>query len=111
MAFKTEIEILYDDYKRATSQNTPILTSSNAKDLAKTIFPNNTVRGTVFKKKDDAIEVIFYDPNPEFYCSVFLNPYSGKVIQIDNHLTGFFAFILKGDMQLWLLRDWRTSCG
>lgn len=101
-AFRDEIESLYDNYKKVETQNAPILTPTKAKEYAKEIFPSNTVHGTVFKKEDDAIEVIFYDAEPEFYQSVFLNPYSGEVIQVDNHLSGFFAFILKGHMRLWL---------
>ncbi|WP_241480673.1 PepSY-associated TM helix domain-containing protein [Psychroserpens mesophilus] len=101
-AFRDEIESLYDNYKTVTPQNDPILTPTKAKQLAQEIFPNNTVHGTVFKKADDAIEVIFYDAEPEFYQSVFLNPYSGDVIQVDDHFSGFFAFILKGHMRLWL---------
>lgn len=101
-AFKEEIESLYDDYKKVTPQEQAILTPTQAKELAEAVLPNNTVHGTIFKKKDDAIEVIFYDEEPEFYKSVFLNPYSGEVIQVDDHLSGFFAFILKGHMRLWL---------
>lgn len=101
-AFRDEIESLYDDYKKVTPQDQSILTPTKAKELAKEIFPNKTVHGSLFKKEDDAIEVIFYDAEPEFYQSVFLNPYSGEVIQVDNHLSGFFAFILKGHMRLWL---------
>ncbi|WP_203255939.1 PepSY-associated TM helix domain-containing protein [Hyunsoonleella ulvae] len=101
-AFKDEIESLYNDYKTVTPQNTPILTPTKAKTIAENIFPNNSVHGTVFGKPNEAIEVIFYDAEPEFYQSVFLNPYSGKIIQVDNHLSGFFAFILKGHLRLWL---------
>lgn len=101
-AFRDEIESLYDDYKTVTPQNEPILTPTKVKQLAQEIFPNNTVHGTLFKKEGSAIEVIFYDAEPEFYQSVFLNPYSGEVIQVDNHLSGFFAFILKGHIRLWL---------
>ena len=104
-AFKEEIESLYDDYKKVVPQNQAILTPTQAKQLAKNVFPNNTVHGTLFKKANDAIEVIFYDAEPEFYQSVFLNPYSGKVIQVDDHLSGFFAFILKGHMRMWLPKD------
>lgn len=100
--FKDEIESLNDDYKKVTPQNVPILTPTEAKEFVNDIFPNNTIHGTLFKKEDDVIEVIFYDATPEFYQSVFLNPYSGEVIRIDNHLSGFFAFILKGHMRLWL---------
>ncbi|RKS42808.1 putative iron-regulated membrane protein [Gillisia mitskevichiae] len=101
-SFREEIESLYDDYKKVAPQNESILTPTKAKEIAKEVFPNNTVHGTVFKKADDAIEVIFYDAEPEFYQSVFLNPYTGGVIQVDNHFTGFFAFILDGHMHLWL---------
>lgn len=101
-AFKEEIESLYSGYKKVAPQNESILTPTEAKELTKKIFPNNSVHGTVFGNNDDAIEVIFYDAEPEFYQSVFLNPYSGEIIQIDDHLSGFFAFILKGHMRLWL---------
>lgn len=104
-AFRDEIESLYDDYKKVSPQNEPILTPTEAKMYAQEVFPNNHIHGTLFKKADDAIEVIFYDPEPEFYQSVFLNPYTGKVIQVDDHLSGFFAFILKGHMRLWLPKD------
>ncbi|MDG4714540.1 MULTISPECIES: PepSY-associated TM helix domain-containing protein [Winogradskyella] len=104
-AFREEIESLYDDYKKVTPQDKPILTPTKAKEIALEVFPNNSVHGTLFKKGDDAIEVIFYDAEPEFYQSVFLNPYTGKIIQVDDHLSGFFAFILKGHMRLWLPKD------
>ncbi len=104
-AFRDEIESLYDDYKKVTPQNKPILTPTEAKMYAKEVFPDNHIHGTLYKKADDAIEVIFYDPKPEFYQSVFLNPYTGNVIQVDDHLSGFFAFILKGHMRLWLPKE------
>ena len=91
--------------KKVAPEDKPILTPTEAKYLAEEVFPNNTVHGTLFKKADDAVEVIFYDAEPEFYQSVFLNPYSGEVIQVDNHLTGFFAFTLKGHMRLWLSKE------
>ena len=100
--FREEIEDLYDDYKTVIPlEGTPI-TVTEAKEIALTVFPENTVHGTVFKQQNDAVEVIFYDAEPEFYQSVFLNTYSGKIIQVDNHLTGFFAFILKGHTRVWL---------
>ena len=104
-AFREEIESLYDDYKKVEPQQTAILTPTEAKDIATAVFPRQTIHGTLFKKADDAIEVIFYDAEPEFYQSVFLNPYSGKVIQVDDHLSGFFPFMLKGHMRLWLPKN------
>jgi uncharacterized iron-regulated membrane protein len=93
--FREEIEGLYDDYKTVSPQRGTQITVTEAKEVAQVLFPTNTVHGTVFKQQNDAVEVIFYDAQPEFYQSVFLNPYSGKVIQVDNHLTGFFCFYTK----------------
>ena len=104
-AYKEEIESFYDGYKKVEPQDAPMLTATQVKALATEVFPENTIHGALFKKKDDAIEVIFYDAEPEFYRSVFLHPYSGEVIQVNDHLTGFFAFILKGHMRLWLPKE------
>ncbi|MCL5127580.1 PepSY domain-containing protein [Algibacter sp. L4_22] len=101
-AFRTEIENQYNDYKKVIPQSQAFLTPTEVKKTAERVFPNNTIHGSVFGKADDAIEVIFYDAEPEFYQSVFLNPYSGAIIQVDNHLSGFFAFILKGHTRVWL---------
>lgn len=102
LAFKDEIEDLYSEYKKVTPQNQAFITVSEAKDIATKIYPDNTVHGTVFSKNNAAVEVLFYDADPEFYQSIFINPYSGEIIQIDDHLSGFFAFALKGHMRLWL---------
>ncbi|WP_159018474.1 PepSY-associated TM helix domain-containing protein [Algibacter sp. L3A6] len=101
-AFRTEIENQYNDYKKVTPQDQAFLTPTEVKKTAERVFPNNTIHGSVFGKADDAIEVIFYDAEPEFYQSIFLNPYSGAIIQVDDHLSGFFAFILKGHTRVWL---------
>ncbi|MWW24026.1 PepSY-associated TM helix domain-containing protein [Algibacter lectus] len=101
-AFRTEIENQYNDYKKVTPQSQTFLTPTEVKKIAEKMFPNNTIHGSVFGKADDAIEVVFYDAEPEFYQSVFLNPYSGAIIQVDDHLSGFFAFILKGHTRVWL---------
>ncbi|WP_405415191.1 PepSY-associated TM helix domain-containing protein [Maribacter sp. Asnod1-A12] len=101
-AFRAEIESTYNEYKKVVPQDAPILTPTEAKTIAKKVFPDNHIHGSLFKKADDAIEVIFYDAEPEFYRSVFLNPYTGEVIQVDDHLTGFFAFVLKGHVRMWL---------
>ena len=101
-AFRDEIESLYDEYKTVEQQNVAILTPSEVKNIAENIFPENTIHGAIFGNEGVAIEVVFYDAEPEFYQSVFMNHYTGDIIQIDNHLSGFFAFILKGHMRLWL---------
>lgn len=49
-------------------------------------------------------EVIFYHSSPDstYYYKVFVNPFSGEVLQVHNMLEGFFAWVLKGHFYLWL---------
>lgn len=104
-AFKEEIESLYVDDYTVEIQNAPILTPTEVKTIGNSVFPNNTIHGSIFNNSNEAIEIIFYDAKPEFYQSVFLNPYTGDVMHIENHLSGFFSFILKGHMRLWFPKD------
>ncbi|MEL0456793.1 PepSY-associated TM helix domain-containing protein [Flavobacteriaceae bacterium SZ-1-7] len=103
--FKEEIESFYTDYKIVEVQNKPIITPTQVKEIAHSVFPDNSIHGSVFSNENEAIEVVFYDREPEFYQSVFINPYSGEVLHVENRLSGFFAFMLKGHMRLWLPRE------
>lgn len=100
-SFKEEIESLYVDNYTVEIQNKPILTPTQVKTIGESVFPNNTIHGAIFNNGNEAIEIIFYDAEPEFYHSVFLNPYTGHLMHKENHLSGFFSFILKGHMRLW----------
>ena len=102
-AFKDEILSFSEDYRTVQTENKPIITPLKARTIAQQVFPKNTVHGTIFKNNNtEFVEVIFYDAEPEFYQSVYLNPYSGEIIKINDHLSGFFAFVLKGHIRLWL---------
>ena len=102
-AFKDEIESLYDDYKYVTPKDSTIITATKAKEIAQNVFPEQHIHGVLYQNtKDEAVEVIFYNEAPEFYQSVFLNPYSGEIIKVKDHTSGFFGFVLKGHVRLWL---------
>jgi uncharacterized iron-regulated membrane protein len=80
-----------------------MITATQAKELAQVVYPEHVVHGTLYGQPDEPVEVIFYQADPEeFYRSVYLHPYDGRVLQTRDHLTGFFAFILDGHMYLWL---------
>ena len=102
-SFKEEIESLYDNYKTVSLQEADIIEASKAKELAQKVFPKQHIHGVLYQNdKQSAVEVIFYNEEPEFYQSVFLNPYSGDVIKKIDHTAGFFGFVLKGHVRLWL---------
>ncbi|WP_299183471.1 PepSY domain-containing protein [uncultured Aquimarina sp.] len=101
--FKEEIESFYDDHKYVTPQDQEFLEASMIKELAENVIPKKTIHGVIYGKPDEAIEVVFYEAEPEiFYQSVFLNPYSGEFIKRIDNDAGFFGFILKGHLRLWL---------
>lgn len=103
-AFKEEIEAPSSDFKFVEIQeNTAFIKASKVKQLAEKVIPNHTIHGVVYGKPNEAIEVIFYEAEPElFYQSVFLNPYTGNFIKTVDNTKGFFAFVLEGHMWLWL---------
>ena len=101
--FKEEIENLDNDYKFVEVEQKEFIVASNAKIIAKKVIPNKTIHGVVYGKPNEAVEVVFYEAKPQlFYQSLFLNPYSGKVLKVVDHNTGFFSFVLKGHIRLWL---------
>ncbi len=101
--FKEEIEGFYNDYKYVSVQQEHFIKASEVKDLAEIIIPDKTIHGVIYGKPNEAIEVVFYEAEPEvFYQSVYLNPYTGEFIKRVDNTAGFFGFVLKGHLQLWL---------
>lgn len=100
--FKEEITSLTDDYKYVEAQEEAFIAPSKARDIALGVIPDRTIHGIGYGDKTDAIEVVFYEPDPEFYHVLHLNPYSGEVLNHSNVRSGFFAFILDGHMNLWM---------
>lgn len=101
--FQEEIIALTSEVPTVTPRNTPELDPLEAKAVAQNIFPGKHVHGTLYEGGDKPIQVIFYEEEPEeFYTSVFIEPWTGEVLFVDNHLEGFFHFIIEGHMHLWL---------
>lgn len=102
--FQAEITQMIDGDRAVKPGNRPFITPGEAKALASAIYPGRQIHGTAYGRATDPIEVIFYEAEPEFYHSVYLNPYSGDVLDTKDHREGFFWFVLKGHLYLWLPR-------
>ena len=100
--FQEEIRNIDADYKTVQAQNQPFLPASKVKEIAQTVFPDKAIHGVIFGAKNQALEVVFYEAEPEFYQKVFINPYSGEILHVENFLVGFLAFVLDGHLNLWL---------
>lgn len=99
--FQEEIRGLYKTTK-VIEQDAPFLTATQAKAKAQKVFPDKDIHGVSFGQPDEALEVIFYEAKPKFYQKVYLNPYTGEVVYVEDYLSGFFPFILRGHQYLWL---------
>lgn len=101
--FKEEIKSFNNDYKYVIPQEQDFITASRVKNIAEGIIPHRSIHGVIYGKRNESIEVVFYEAEPDvFYQSVFLNPYSGDFIKKIDNDAGFFAFVLKGHLRLWL---------
>ncbi len=100
--FQKEITAIIEDPIIVENPSGSFISPDSAKAIAQEVFPDKSIHGTAFHRVNEPIEVIFYEPEPAFYQSVFLHPSNGKVIKIKNHFEGFFWFILRGHLYLWL---------
>lgn len=100
--FQEEITSLTNDLPVIQKQESAIIPPSEARSLAENIFPGRHVHGTLYDEETSPIKVIFYELEPEFYHTVYLQPYTGEVMKVENNLTGFFPIVLEGHRYLWL---------
>jgi uncharacterized iron-regulated membrane protein len=116
-AFEQEIQELSQDFRfYEAHKNETNLLPSNLIRIAKTKLPNHEVHSVKYVRWDTqnrtqggkyvqrAAEVIFYhsDTDSTYYYKVFINPISGEILQVHNMLNGFFAWVLRGHLYLWL---------
>jgi len=100
--FQEEITAIAEGERKVNVQEKPFITPTVAKEVALTVFPDKHIHGTAYGLADEPVEVIFYEAEPEFYQSVFLNPYTAEILEVRNHQEGFFHFVLQGHLYLWL---------
>lgn len=100
--FQEEIEELTSTLPEIPKQELPVILPEKARELALEVFPGRLVHGTLYEAENEPVKVIFYEYEPEFYHTVYLHPYTGEVLEVDNNLTGFFPIVLEGHRYLWL---------
>ena len=101
-AFQEEIQNITEEYRFVKEQNDTFLPPSKLAVIAKKELPDKVLHAIKYNQKDNAAEAEFYHYEPSYYYTIFINPYTGKVLKTVNHEEGFFAFILDGHFNLWL---------
>ncbi|TGD59224.1 PepSY-associated TM helix domain-containing protein [Flavobacterium humi] len=101
-AFQEEIQNITEEYRFVAKQDSPYLLPSQLEEIAKKQLPGKSLHAIKYNEPHKSAETIFYHYEPTYYYTVYLNPYTGKVLEVANMDEGFFRFILDGHFYLWL---------
>ncbi len=100
--FQEELQNLTQPYRFIPNKSAQVLLPDSVIKIAKNVLPDKTLHSVKYFNDNHSIEGIFYHRNPDYYYRIYVHPNSGKVLHIQNLDEGFFPFILKGHMYLWL---------
>ena len=101
-AFQEEIQDITEEYRFVQKQDAPFLLPSQLEKIARNEFPDKSLHAIKYNGPDKSAEAIFYQYEPTYYYIIYLNPYTGKVLEKANMEEGFFRFMLDGHFYLWL---------
>lgn len=100
--FQADIQNLTQPYRKVEVCNTPILPPSVLMRAAQKALPDKALMTLQYRTEGKALEAQFYGYEPDYFLSVFLNPYTGEVLHVLDNNTGFFSWIIRGHAYLWL---------
>jgi uncharacterized iron-regulated membrane protein len=101
-AFQEEIQNITEEYRFVEKQNKAYLLPTQLEQIAKKELPDKALHSIKYNGTEKSVEAVFFHYQPTYYYIVYLNPYSGKVLETVNMEEGFFHFILDGHFYLWL---------
>lgn len=101
-AFQEEIQDFTQPYRFVEPQDKAFLPPSTIREIADAALPDKHIHGVLYKGKDRSSIAIYYSYDDKYYDLVYVNPYSGKVLQVEDMYENVFKFILDGHFYLWL---------
>lgn len=101
-AFQEELQNLTQPYRFVQNKTPQVLLPDTVVKIAEQALPQKTLHSVKYFNDNHSLEAVFYHRNPDYYYQVFVHPNTGEVLHIQNLDEGFFRFILKGHMYLWL---------
>ena len=104
-AFKEEIENFTDRYKVVEFQNKVFMPPSVLLKNAERVLTDKKIHAVLYQGRERTAQVIFFNNEDKYYYTVYLNPYTGDVLHIQDMHKGFFPFILEGHFYLWLPQE------
>jgi len=101
--FQEEITDLTQPWNNIAIEAKPILLPSQINAAATKQFPGKEIHGFYYQEGKSICVYISHEEEYDYY--LYINPYTGKVLHIDDHKANsfdFFRFILNGHRFLWL---------
>ncbi len=102
--FQEELQNLSQPYRFAEIKQAPLLTPSQLKKIAEKALPGKLIHSVEYQPGRNT-SIVFYHADPDYYYTVYINPYNGKVEKVKNMDEDFFRIILMGHYYLWLPPD------
>lgn len=100
--FKEEIQDMTQSYRAVASLDQACLLPSELQKIAQAQLPNKLLHAVKYNEPGKSTEVIFYKFGESYYHTIYLNPYTGEVLKVNDNNQGFFAFVMQGHFNLWL---------
>ncbi|WP_291128975.1 PepSY-associated TM helix domain-containing protein [Flavobacterium sp. UBA7682] len=106
-AFQEEIQNITEEYRIVEKQNTPFLLPTELEKIARKEFPSKILHAIKYNGSSKSAEAIFFshddnDKSKDYYNIIYLNPYSGEILEVADMYSGFFRWVLDGHFYLWL---------
>lgn len=91
--FAPELQNGTQPYRKVQQESTAFLPPSTLKQIAEKTLPGKPVKRIYYGNKEQSVQVLFRNKE-EYSYSVFINPYSGKVLKVRNNKKDFFSVTL-----------------
>src|SRR6478752_475515 len=91
-AFQQEIQDYTQEYRFVQKQEKPFLAPSVLEKNAQKELPGKLIHAVKYNGAEKSAEAIFYQNEPFYHYTVYMNPYSGTVLKTANMEDGFFRF-------------------
>ena len=102
LAFQKEIESVSKPYQYVQPRSGAYILPSEVQAIAEKQLPGKLLHSVTYGARDKALQVAFYNADPEYYYILFLDPYDGKVLKLLDMDSDFFRIVLMGHYYLWL---------
>ncbi|GAB4045912.1 PepSY-associated TM helix domain-containing protein [Spirosoma litoris] len=103
LAFEQEIKSVLRPYQFMEPEaNKTLMAPSKLESIAEKLVHGKPAKGVIYGGSGRTAIVQFYGAAPDYYYQVYINPYTGKVLNVQDEETDFFHFILHGHYYLWL---------